>query len=296
MIHNDLPFETLDQLPTQQILNFEYGALEAETRIVVQQYTNEIKTLMRRNSQEIIDIGQKLMEVKQYLGHGNFRNWLKLEFNWSVSAATKFMQVAQQFKCVNFTHLNVTASTLYLIAAPSTPKRARAEVLERASHGENISYSKAKAIVCQHRKIKKGAAEPKTALLKSDEPVNIIELTRYETTSAISSLEDLTEKDAITETRSLSLPSTTYENKQIATAIKDLPEDTAQIPTSIENLVEISHFTSDTVLAEMVISIKNLTPEQLTRMIILAADTGLNEYQLSAIVTASQHALSTRVE
>jgi len=53
------------------------------------------------------------------------------------------MQVWEQFKCVNFTHLNITASTLYLIAAPSTPKEARDEVLERSSNGENIGYTNA---------------------------------------------------------------------------------------------------------------------------------------------------------
>ena len=289
MNHDDLPSQMLDQLSTQQTLNFEYSILEAETRLVVQQRTNEIKRLMRRNSQDIIDIGEKLIEVKQHLGHGSFRNWLKFEFHWSVSTATKFMQVADQFKCVNFTHLNITASTLYLIAAPSTPKEARVEVLERASNGENIGYIKAKAIVCQHRK---------TNSLKSDKAVNIIEPTRYETTSAIFAEEDLTEKDARAETRSLSslesLPSVAFEDKQIATTIKDIPERTTQIPTCIENLVAISQGTLDAVLASMAISIKNLTPDQLARVIIKAANNGLSEYQLSAIITASQQALNTR--
>ncbi|MEH1847540.1 MAG: DUF3102 domain-containing protein [Nostoc sp.] len=298
MNHTDLAFELSNQLSTQQTLNFEYDILDAETRRVVQQYTNEIKTLMRRNSQDIIDIGQKLIEVKQHLGHGSFRNWLKFEFNWSVSAATKFMQVAEQFKCVNFTHLNITASTLYLIAAPSTPKEARVEVLERASNGENIRYTKVKTIVSQYRKTKKGAVEPKTASLKSDKPVNVIEPTRYETTSAISAQEDLTEKEAQTETRSLSslesLPFVAFEDKQIATTIKDIPDDTTQTPTSIENQAAISHETSDVVIAEIAISIKNLTPEQLARMIIKAANNGLSASQLSAIIMASQRILNTQ--
>ncbi|GAA6621636.1 DUF3102 domain-containing protein [Scytonema sp. NUACC26] len=298
MNHTDLQFELSNQLSTQQTLNFEYDILDGDTQRVVQQHTNEIKTLMRRNSQDIIDIGQKLIEVKQHLGHGSFRNWLKFEFNWSVSAATKFMQVAEQFKCVNFTHLNITASTLYLIAAPSTPKEARVEVLERASNGENICYTEAKAIVFQHKKTKKGAVEPKTASLKYDKPVNVIEPTRYETTFAISAQEDLTEKEAQIERRSLSsfesLPFVAFENKQIATTIKDIPDDTTQIPISMENQVAISHETSDATISEMAISIKNLTPEQLVRMIIKAANNGLSESQLSAIAMVSQQVLNTQ--
>ena len=137
----DLPFE-LEHL-SKPTPNFEYGILDAETQMVVQQRTNEVKTLMRRTSQDVIAIGQKLIEVKQHLGHGNFMNWLKSEFNWSVSTATKFMQVGEQFKFINFTNLNITVSELYLLAAFSTPKEARAEVLD-ASLGENISYTKFK--------------------------------------------------------------------------------------------------------------------------------------------------------
>lgn len=288
MNQNDLPFKLLDQLPTQPTLNFEYSILEAETLKVVQQRTNEIKTLMRRNSQDIIDIGQKLIEVKQRLGHGSFRTWLKFEFNWSVSAATKFMQVAEQFKCVNFTHLNITASTLYLIAAPSTPKEVREEVLKRASNGENIGYTKAKAIVSQHTK---------TAELKQGKPVNVIEPTDYQTTSAICVQEDLTEKEAQTKTRSLlpqeSLPSMASSDKPIATTVLDTFDDPTQTLTSTENQIGIFHEILDTEISEMAVSIKNLAPEQLAKMILKAVNKGLSKYQLSAIITASQQALKT---
>jgi hypothetical protein len=97
-----LPSTQLEHVSTQQTLNFEYSVLDAETRILVQQYTNEIKTLMRRTSQDIIDIGQKLIEVKQHLGHGSFIKWVKSEFHWSVSTATKFMQVGEQFQIRKF--------------------------------------------------------------------------------------------------------------------------------------------------------------------------------------------------
>ena len=40
------------------------------------------------------------------------------------------MQVGEQFKFVNFTNLNITASALYLLAAPSTHKEARVEGID----------------------------------------------------------------------------------------------------------------------------------------------------------------------
>ena len=130
---------------------FNYAALNREARIVVLQRTCEIKNLLRRTAQDIIEIGQKLVDVKQQLGHGNFRNWLKAEFDLSLSAATKFMQVYEQFKNVNFTQLNVAISALYLLAAPSTSSKARQEALARASEGESITYSKAKSIINRYQ-------------------------------------------------------------------------------------------------------------------------------------------------
>ena len=55
-----------------QAIEFSYGMLSLATCKVVQQHTIEIKGLLRRTAQDIIDIGEKLSEVKQELGHGQF--------------------------------------------------------------------------------------------------------------------------------------------------------------------------------------------------------------------------------
>ena len=67
---------------TGAVEGFDYGALDMETRVVVQQRTGEIRSLVRRSAQDIIDIGLKLGEVKQRLGHGGFGKWLEAEFEW----------------------------------------------------------------------------------------------------------------------------------------------------------------------------------------------------------------------
>ena len=138
------------KLPQQPAKNkaqeFNYSTLNSETQIVVQQRTSEIRSLLRRTAQDIFDVGQKLIEVKAQLGHGHFRTWLNTEFDWSIWTATKFMQVADKFKCVKFSHLDIAPSALYELAAPSTPDYVRCEAIERASHGETITHSLAKAI------------------------------------------------------------------------------------------------------------------------------------------------------
>ena len=62
---------------------FNYDSLEEGTRGVVQQKTFEIKELVKRTAQGVIEIGRKLIEVKQLLPHGAFGNWLEAEFDQS---------------------------------------------------------------------------------------------------------------------------------------------------------------------------------------------------------------------
>jgi hypothetical protein len=83
--------ELSEQKSIQSINGFDYDKLNTDVRMVIQQHTSEIKNLMRHTTQEIIEIGQKLTYVKAQLGHGNFRIWLKAEFDWSIPTANRFM-------------------------------------------------------------------------------------------------------------------------------------------------------------------------------------------------------------
>ena len=132
-------------------LTFDDSTITPEHQILIQQHTDEIKNLIRRTASNLIEIGQKLHEVKKLLGHGHFGHWLKTEFNWSVATATKMMQASQQFKNVNFTNLNFAPSAIYLLAAPSTPKKAITEALTQARRGKPITYTFAKQIVDHHK-------------------------------------------------------------------------------------------------------------------------------------------------
>lgn len=147
-----------EQPSTLEELGFDYTTLSPITKVVVQQHANEIKSLMKRTAQDVINIGQRLIEVKEQLGHGHFEAWLKVEFNWKQWTARKFMQVTRQFKSVNFTDLSIEASALYFLAAPSTPKAVRHEALERAEQGEAITHAEVKVIASRYRELAKSEA------------------------------------------------------------------------------------------------------------------------------------------
>jgi Protein of unknown function (DUF3102) len=128
--------------------NFDYTALDIDTASFVRQQTGEIRALMRRATQDIFEIGQKLIDIKQKLGHGNFLDWLGAEFSWTERTARRFMSVAEQFadKSDTMTDLDFAPTALYTLAAPSISSEAREEAIERAKAGEFISAKKAEEI------------------------------------------------------------------------------------------------------------------------------------------------------
>ena len=150
---------------------FDYASLDAETTQFVQQQTGEIRVLMKRTAQGIVEIGSRLLEVKARLGYGRFEDWLEAEFEWSRSAAAKFMQVSDQFRNVKFTELDIAPSALYILAAPSTSEAVRQEALSRAQAGEPITYTTAQAIKQKYTPpSRKTRPEPELELEPEPEP------------------------------------------------------------------------------------------------------------------------------
>lgn len=132
--------------------SFDYASLDEETFKFVSDRTKEIKRLAKRAVEDVINIGLYLMQIKEKLGHGNFYSWLELEFSEiSLSHAATLMRVAERFKSVNFTDLNILPSALYELSRSNVPDRAVEEVLDRARKGEKISNAVAKAVKLRYQ-------------------------------------------------------------------------------------------------------------------------------------------------
>lgn len=134
-----------------QLVLFDYDTLDAETRIVVKQRTTEIRDLMRNTAENIVRVGEKLVEVRDRLADGQFEAWIGAEFEWSRRTAYNFISVAEQFGARDFAQIDIATSALYLLAAPSTPSEVRQELIQRAEAGERITYSQARDTISQHK-------------------------------------------------------------------------------------------------------------------------------------------------
>jgi hypothetical protein len=136
--------------PVVDVATFDYGGLDEQTRILVQERTGEIKGLMRRTVEDILAIGQKLVEVKAHLAHGQFGTWLQSEFRWSQDTAENFMRVAKRFgEIPNVAEF--APSVLYVLAAPSTPEAAIEEAIHISRGSEQITVKNVRAIVRRHQ-------------------------------------------------------------------------------------------------------------------------------------------------
>lgn len=135
----------------QSIPQFDYAALDAETRIVVQLRRDELKTLFRETAQNIFTIGEKLADVRGRLQHnksGGFDGWIEAEFGMSRRTAYRFINIFERFaNCDNLAQLDIATSALYLLAAPSTPDEVVDQLLERAETGEHITHAAAKQAI-----------------------------------------------------------------------------------------------------------------------------------------------------
>lgn len=76
----------------------------------------------------IVEIGRELVAVKARVAHGRYNAFVTERLGWSMQSALNFTRVYEVVKSTKFVDLGVLtidASSLYLLAAPSTPPDVR---------------------------------------------------------------------------------------------------------------------------------------------------------------------------
>ena len=131
-----------------QLSAFNYASLDQTTAEFLLRETQEIKSLMKRTVEGIIETGERLHRVKQRLQHGEFMTWVENEIKCHYSTALHFMRVWETFgeQKEQIADVGINVSVLYLLSAPSMPEQLRTEIVEMAKAGNPVSFAEAKRL------------------------------------------------------------------------------------------------------------------------------------------------------
>lgn len=133
------------QLQKYAALAYDYEQIEPAHRGLVQEAALEIHKWQRNT----IELGETLLAVKEVLPHRQFMEWLQVEFDMSERMIQHTMNVARTYGAPEKRNIVtvLSPSALYLLAAPSTPKEARAEVEAMLYAGQVPTRADVKRVV-----------------------------------------------------------------------------------------------------------------------------------------------------
>lgn len=111
---------------------FSYEALDPSIRGFVQHKAREIQAHMQRSAEDIMVIGQALLDVKAQLGHGHFLAWIEAEFSMSYRTAARFMSVAERFAGKSDSVAHLPVGVLYMLSSGKVSD----EVVDQVASGQ----------------------------------------------------------------------------------------------------------------------------------------------------------------
>ena len=138
---------------------------DIKKRGLVGHQTIQIREMIHKSAGSIVKIGERLLEVKELLQHGQFQLWLDKEFSWSERTAHNLMNVAKHFKSATVADLKISSKALYLLASPSTPENVRKELI---SKGSRVTHEEVKNAISQNNTSIKTQKEDEVTYEKID--------------------------------------------------------------------------------------------------------------------------------
>lgn len=130
-------------------------------KVQIDQCASEIKSLLRRSAENLFEIAAKLKTAQALLKHnksGGFEGWVLQEFGWSDRTAYSMIAVHDTFSANSeiISRLEISPTTLYLLASPSTPPGARDEAVKLALSGKKLEVKETKALIDNYKEPKAG--------------------------------------------------------------------------------------------------------------------------------------------
>ena len=191
---------------------FDYASLNDSTAKLAKESAIEIKAREKAIWENILEIGNRLIEIKRILPHGKFETWIKLEFDWNKSTSSRYMKIAQEIepKVARMQPLPNSLNSLYALAsglAKTDDEKTKEQILEEV---EKATKEKSKSLT--EKEIKEITDKYTKMLKEQDERIE-----RYQQTQ----LDLMGEKDKLTAQLDKQKEETKFAKKYINEAINE---------------------------------------------------------------------------
>lgn len=160
---DDGQFERLSTGTKINVFRFDYDGVPSMKAAALRAEASRIRKLLRSTVPTIIEVGHALFAAKEQVGHGKFSDWVDAECGFSLSSAENYMRVAEKFGDKIATVANLSPTTVYRLAAKSTPPSIVEAALQRAAKGEVISDDCVAVAVSKAKFERQQAAKKKRA-------------------------------------------------------------------------------------------------------------------------------------
>jgi hypothetical protein len=117
----------------------------------IERTTAEILILKEQTAQNIIEIGKRLIEVKENLQHGEFIKWLENKVDFSRCTANRFMKIATEFSNVSAVQ-HLGSRKLFLLAGLDEENR---EEVMQENNVEEMTTRELEQVIKEKKEIKK---------------------------------------------------------------------------------------------------------------------------------------------
>jgi hypothetical protein len=132
-------------------LYFDYSTVPEAHRDTLRRSAITIKPRLKRAAEDIFVIGRELRSTKTLLVHGQYTHWLDVEFGLSERMAQRFVSVYERLGAKSDIMSDLPPTTLYLLAAPSTPDEAIETVEKQLDTGDRISVAYVQRVITEAR-------------------------------------------------------------------------------------------------------------------------------------------------
>jgi hypothetical protein len=118
---------------------FDYTMLAPELVEPLRRQASRIRERGKATVSAIIEIGRDLLAVQKHLQHGQFCTWVEAECGFTVRSAQNYMRAAEFAEDKNEIISLLSPTTLYMLAAKSSPTEIVTDVVARFKAGEVLA-------------------------------------------------------------------------------------------------------------------------------------------------------------